>query len=376
MQDSHPLDQCILIVDDNPVNVKLLEHFLKSRGYRTLSAYNGQEGRGLAKEKRPDLILLDIMMPGENGFDTCILLKRDPATNDIPVIFLSGMNDENSQEKGLKLGAVDYIAKPFKEEEVIGRTVFHLSQRRLRAVSARKTDFRLRHLQSAHQAFMIQANDIPEANFGVSYLPIVSAGNDFYDIVPVNDDSWMFFVADVSIHDIQGAFLSFALKALLNRSTAQLQNPFDRMLLISKILLPHLRAGEFFNACLALLDRAHSKLTIANAGKLPFIYHHKGNVAVLMGGDGEAIGLNQSPKVELIEQTVKKGDRFFLLSDGLLEPLDEAGNSKENKLRDLLQYCVDAECLSIDMAPSEITNTIKLSAPAPQDDILLMGVEI
>jgi serine phosphatase RsbU (regulator of sigma subunit) len=186
----------------------------------------------------------------------------------------------------------------------------------------------------------------------------------------------MFFVADMNMHDIEGAFLLFALKALLNRNIPSLLNPLEKMRLISQMFIPHLRPGESFSACLALLDRSQSKLLVVNAGPLPFLYHKKGDGVVLLGGKSDVIGLNRVPNLEQIEQKVQAGDRFYLFTDGLIEPLDEAEKPKEEILQELMQCCLDAECLPIDMAPSEITNTFKLAAPAPQDDILLIGVEV
>ncbi|HTZ39726.1 MAG TPA: response regulator, partial [Syntrophales bacterium] len=103
----------ILIVDDHPVNLRLLEKILSAAGYQTLTAENGPTGRELAVSRLPDLILLDIMMPGESGFESCEKMKKDPRTAHIPIIFLSAKTDVESKVTGLKIGAVDYMTKPF-----------------------------------------------------------------------------------------------------------------------------------------------------------------------------------------------------------------------------------------------------------------------
>lgn len=368
--------KAVLIVDDNPINVKILEQILKNQGYRTLSAFSGQEARTLAKEKRPDLILLDVMMPGENGFDTCILLKRDPATSDIPVIFLSGMNDDNSQEKGLNLGAIDYITKPFKEADVLERTQRILLELVPQAALSSGPDFRLKHIQAAHQAFMIPSTDIPEAHFGVSYLPIVASGNDFYDIVSLDENSWIYFMADVNQHDINGAFLSFSLKGLINRNVNSGFNPAALLGLINQLFSPRLRPGERFSALLVEVNRTLGKLAMANYGNLPIIHQKKQNGAVFLGGGGEWIGSSAEPQIEIIEETLQTGDRIYLFTNGLLGTSNDEAVPSQQVMNELLQCCADAECLPIEMAPAEITNTLNLSAPAPKDDILLMGIEV
>ena len=105
-------ESTILIVDDSQLNVTLLDAILRPAGYRTLKALSGQEGRRLAQQHQPAMILLDITMPGEDGFTTCRILKSDPRTADIPVIFISALTGAESKVSGFSTGAVDYITKP------------------------------------------------------------------------------------------------------------------------------------------------------------------------------------------------------------------------------------------------------------------------
>jgi DNA-binding response OmpR family regulator len=119
--------QSILIVDDNPANIGIIMRFLKDVGFRILVARDGSSAIEIAKYEHPDLILLDILMPGMNGFETCEKLKLDPSTQEIPVIFVTALSDTVDTMKGFKVGGVDYITKPFKCEEVIARIQTHLS---------------------------------------------------------------------------------------------------------------------------------------------------------------------------------------------------------------------------------------------------------
>jgi signal transduction histidine kinase len=121
----------ILIVDDNSTNTKVLFDCLKSAGYRVLIAQSGESAIEKLELVTPDLILLDVMMPGINGFETCQRLKASPVTQDIPVIFMTALSDTDEKMKGFSLGAVDYITKPFQQEEVIARVSTHLQLRNL-----------------------------------------------------------------------------------------------------------------------------------------------------------------------------------------------------------------------------------------------------
>lgn len=123
----------ILIVDDEPANLQVLSDTLNSAGYIIQPAINGKTALEVVEEELPDLILLDINMPGMNGFDVCEALKSDPKTNAIPVIFISAFNDVESKVEGFAKGGVDYITKPFQYEEVLARVRTHLQIRFLQA---------------------------------------------------------------------------------------------------------------------------------------------------------------------------------------------------------------------------------------------------
>ncbi len=124
-------ENVILIVDDNPNNLKLLFDFLKESGFKVLVAKDGESAIEKLQEVSPNIILLDVMMPGIDGFETCYRLKASVATKDIPVIFMTALTDRVDKVKGLSMGAVDYITKPFQQEEVLARVQLHLRLRNL-----------------------------------------------------------------------------------------------------------------------------------------------------------------------------------------------------------------------------------------------------
>ncbi|MCB0193285.1 MAG: hybrid sensor histidine kinase/response regulator [Anaerolineae bacterium] len=117
----------ILIVDDNPTNLKVLFSYLKQTGFRTLIATSGQAAIQQVNRLPPDLILLDVMMPGIDGFETCRRLKENDLSKDIPIIFITALNDTANKVKGFEAGGVDYITKPFQQEEVLARINAHLT---------------------------------------------------------------------------------------------------------------------------------------------------------------------------------------------------------------------------------------------------------
>jgi two-component system, NtrC family, sensor kinase len=116
----------ILIVDDTPENLEVLSEALITAGYRVAVAIDGESAIEQANFAPPDLILLDIMMPGIDGFETCRQFKSSPITQDIPVLFMTALSETENKVRGLSLGAVDYITKPFQREEVLARVRVHI----------------------------------------------------------------------------------------------------------------------------------------------------------------------------------------------------------------------------------------------------------
>ncbi|WP_260446027.1 response regulator [Nostoc sp. UCD121] len=126
-----PEDSLILVVDDTTTNLEIVLGILTNVGFKVVTENNGNRAVQQAEDILPDLILLDVMMPGIDGFETCQKLKENSVTCDIPVIFMTANSDTNSKVRGLSIGAVDYITKPFHEEELLARIKTHLQLRNL-----------------------------------------------------------------------------------------------------------------------------------------------------------------------------------------------------------------------------------------------------
>ena len=129
------MNETILVVDDTSANLEVMSELLTAKGFQVIVAEDGATCLELAGTCPPDLILLDIMMPEMDGFDTCLKLKQRPETRDIPVLFMTARADTGDKVRGFNLGAVDYITKPYQEEEVIARVVTHITlARQMRAL--------------------------------------------------------------------------------------------------------------------------------------------------------------------------------------------------------------------------------------------------
>jgi putative two-component system response regulator len=141
----------ILIVDDTRLNVQIIKSDLEDEGYNILSSENGTDALRIAETENPDLILLDIMMPGMDGFEVCKILKEKDNTKDIPIIFLTARSEPKDVIKGFQLGAVDYLRKPFEVSELLVRVKTHVRLKHLQHNLEDMVEERARELVAAHE---------------------------------------------------------------------------------------------------------------------------------------------------------------------------------------------------------------------------------
>lgn len=122
-------NQSLLIIDDEPTNLMVAADFLKNQGIEIMMSKSGDDGIEKAKRNKPDLIMLDVRMPGMDGYETCHQLKRENLTKDIPIVFMTGLSELDDKLKAFAVGAVDYITKPILEPELLARVGVHLQLR-------------------------------------------------------------------------------------------------------------------------------------------------------------------------------------------------------------------------------------------------------
>lgn len=148
----------VLIIDDNPTNLGVIVDYLEESGLKIITAKNGEMGIKRAHFAKPDIILLDVMMPGIDGFETCRRLKADETTTDIPVIFMTALDNIEDKVKGFKMGGVDYVTKPIQHEEVLARLTTHLSIRDLN----KSLNAKIEELTQTHQELTKNVEDLKQ----------------------------------------------------------------------------------------------------------------------------------------------------------------------------------------------------------------------
>lgn len=365
----------ILVVDDNPLNVRLLETTLSKEGYKIFKAFNGTDARKSAMDNKPNLILLDIQMPGEDGFDVIKYLKGKGDTASIPVIFLTGVSEIDAKLEGFELGAVDYITKPFHPLEVSARARLHLKLSIATNSLIRSQAEKLKQISDAQSAMLATPDKYPEAQFGVHYLSLHEAGGDFYEVLPISENIFGYFVADFSGHDLSTSYLTSSVKGLLKQNCSPIYQPLESIKMINDVLVEILPDGKYLTACYVRLNRKTRQLKIISAGHPPACLVPIDGEPRILDFDGDVIGIFKNVLFGHETITVKPGDRFYMYTDGLIESADQKIVWSEGAGR-MLEACVKAKDVPVTEAPEYITRLLCPNTSALEDDIVILAVEV
>ena len=364
----------VLIVDDAPINVDMVQSVLGAEGFRTMEAGDGQTAVSLCRNHQPDLVLLDVVMPGESGFETCARLKSDPATADIPIIFLSALDDVQNKVAGLKDRRRGLHLQAGVCRRILASVRVHLRCARAIARWWRSTASSWRSCRAPNRPSWSARDECAEAACAVYYRPLEDVSGDFFDVIPIASGVFAYFVADVSGHGVSASFLTAAVKALLRQYAGPVFSPEDTMRGVDSVMRQMLERRTILNRLLCssqspdpavVGDQRRASAADSGASRGP-----RGNPA---DADSEPLGVFSSTVLQRKDMQVVPGDRFFLYSDGLIE--STAGGERRTGLAHLVQACVDHRAAPLAEAPVRIAGELRPEAEAISDDLLLMAVE-
>jgi len=323
----------ILIVDDSPENLRVLRQALEPEGYSILIATNGESALRIAQNATPDLILLDIQMPGIDGYETCQRLKHNEQTQSIPVVFVTAQSETHSIVEGFKVGGVDYILKPFQNEEVLARTHTHLKISRLarevERAQQRIIDDMERELNAAHD---LQMGLMPESNpdiegFDIAgcCLPARHVGGDFFQYIQ-KDRSLSLCLADVTGKGMEAAIPVVLFDGILESHSDSELSPTHLFQRLNRILfrkLPKRTAICFALGDIALEDRS---LCLVNGGcPYPYLYRASKGELVELQSDAYPLGISADTGFKPVDDQLDSGDYLIFCSDGVAEAENPAG---------------------------------------------------
>ena len=373
--------ESILLVDDNPTNLQVLFQTLEGVGCKLLIAKNGNGALAIAGKARPDLILLDIMMPDIDGYEVCRQLKADPATADIPVIFLSALGETEDKVKGLQLGAVDYITKPFQPDEVIARVNTHLTIHRLkREVESQKDQLKHELEVVSEVQRKLLPKKLPEIDgfkLAVHYETSRYAGGDYYDIIEIPENRWGFLIADAEGHSAPAAVLMAMTCALFRAYPVSADDPAAVLHYLNEHLCK-VADPSFMTALYAVYDVGQQTMRVARAGQpLPMIYRSSEKKAFELNSPGVyPLGIEPYEiEIPVTEFKLMPGDRFLVYTDGLSERFNAAGETYGEE-RLLKPLATDNAAAPQDVIAAIMGDVEQFAGdhPADDDQALLLGI--
>ena len=318
----------ILIVDDTPLNIGVISGALKD-SYKTKVATTGEKALALASaEEKPDLILLDIMMPGMDGYEVCSRLKADPATSEIPIIFLTGQTSAEDETRGFEVGAVDYVHKPFSPAVVKARVRSHILLREARAQLACQLQALNTELEMARQIQLsILPHSIPKLtglDIAAHYLPMTSVAGDFYDFIQIDDKHIGVLIADVSGHGLPSALIASMLQVALTGQAGHAAEPAKVLLGLNHALCGKF-TQNFVTAAYVYVDLENNLMRYAGAGHPPMLqWRNSTGKATQVLENGLVLGIVDEASYEALEFLLEPGDRYVLCTDGILEAANSA----------------------------------------------------
>ncbi len=397
----------ILIVDDNPTNLRLLLEVLETRGHSVLVATSGAKALQVVAQARPDLVLLDVMMPVMDGYEVCRRLKADPATAEIPVVFITANDQADSVVAGFRAGAVDYIPKPFRQEEVLARVQAHIDVHRLtrelegKNEALEETNQQLtqaheerdqaqkrlitelqRELQTAHDLQMALMPTAPPAVGGVTAagrcLPASQVGGDLFQYYQTST-CLAVALADVTGHGMQAAIPAVMFSGILDmqmRSDRDLAGIFDGL---NEVLCQRLARRTHVTLTMFRVDPRTRVVMLANAG-CPYPCHFERDRQRLseVPMDALPLGVKRGVAYVVRERRLTPGDYLVLYSDGIAEATDAAG---EVFGFDRTLATVESAC-RLGLPPEQVIDHIvaaiaQFVGPTPQaDDITCVVVRM
>jgi len=387
----------ILAVDDSTEVLLSIGATLEPY-YAVRIATTGTEGLALAAELNPDLILLDIMMPGIDGYQTCSQIKANPATANIPIIFLTTIQDTADKVKGLKLGGRDYITKPFNGGELLARIRTQLEISSL-TEQLMKVNDDLRRKQALRENDLKAASEIqksflppePPENTAIEvawkFQPCDAVGGDILNIFRLDEDHYGFYVLDVSGHGVPAAMVTASVHQQLHPNngmtlkTSINKPPHYKIVPPAEVLnnldnnYPLDRFERYFTITYMILNTRSGQIRYSSAGHPPpLLLRNTGEILPLKEG-GTIIGLGGILPFEEGIVQLEPDDILFLYTDGLPEYRNREGEFFSD--RRFKTVIGEQKGISAKEATEAVVKSVISSfggGNSPQDDITLLAV--
>ncbi|HON79263.1 MAG TPA: SpoIIE family protein phosphatase [Spirochaetota bacterium] len=313
----------VLVVDDEPVNLQVLINHLGLAGYHVDVACGGDEALSMiAKDGPPDLLLLDVMMPVMNGYEVCRTIREQYTPFELPVIMLTAKKDALDAINGFKMGASDYITKPFDRQELLARVRTFIALKRAVAFHEELKIIEKEYsvAREIQRSIVPSGVPVPEgASVHVRYRPMRAVGGDFYDFHRDGNRQFGVLIADVSGHGMPAALVGSMLKIAFTVSAEEGHRPAALMQRLNEIISGHV-TRQFITANYLYFDLEGMSVVSSNAGHWPQVLLKKEDKRIVeVYNRSRAIGIERQYQYDASEHTLDPGDRVVLFTDGVIE---------------------------------------------------------
>ena len=322
----------VLVVDDTPDNIRVLMETLRD-AYAVVAALNGERALQLAAaEPTPDIILLDVVMPGMDGYAVCRALKSEPATRDIPVIFVTGQSESEEEALGLTLGAVDYITKPFNPSILKARLANHLALRQAYRDLKRSRDLLAEELAQAAQyvvSLLPAELDAGPVRAAWRFVPSSSLGGDALGYHFPDAGHFAFYLLDVCNHGVGPALLSVqVLNVLRNQSLPGVDflDPGQVLAGLNAQFQMGRHNNLYFTIVYGVVDLASRRLTLSSGGHPPPLCFAPDGHMEALRKPNLMIGALPDVAYDTLDLTLAPGSSLYVFSDGAYEVARPGGD--------------------------------------------------
>ena len=324
------LSDCrILLVDDAKANLDILVEGLKS-DYKLSLALNGEMALQIAARTPPDLVLLDIVMPGLDGYEVCRRLRQTPETAEVPIMFLSALEEVQNKTRGFEEGANDYLTKPFEMLEVKARV---RSLLKAKAYSDAVKEQIASELRVAREIQMgILPPDVSAVTDGTGLeahailFPAQEVGGDLFEVIRMPDGNLLAVIGDVSGKGIPAALFMAVTTTLVRALAPDARRPEEILRRVSDALVLHNPHTMFVTLLCAIYDARTGQLDYASAGHPPLVLVRAGSAEYLPLKPGMVAGIMAGLSAPSHSAQLQPDDLVVFYTDGVTEAFDAAGN--------------------------------------------------
>jgi serine phosphatase RsbU (regulator of sigma subunit) len=368
----------VLIVDDVKANVDVLVQALRDE-YQLSVALNGESALRSAEKNPPDLVLLDIMMPGMDGYEVCSRLRASAQTREVPVMFLSSLEDVVNKARGFEAGANDYLTKPFEVLEVKARVRSLLKAKAYSDAVKEKMASELRIAREIQLGIL--ASDISACTRGTGLdihallEPAREVGGDLYEVLRSNDDGIVVVIGDVSGKGVPAALFMAVTTTLIRVIAREVARPEEILLRVNDALAAQNPQNMFVTLCCAVFQPDARRVICAGMGHpSPILIRQGAAPSIPLPCSGMVAGVMPGTEVKSQSLELQAGDTLVFYTDGVSEAFNAQGDQFGE--RGLLEHLAK---LPNQSAAETVTSTLaavrRHAGEHPQsDDITILAV--